>query len=683
MKFDKEILYQLLPAIFRIRDTELGLKLEQEEDPGFSTENYDEIHGPLKALFEVISKEVEGIEENLDQLYDDQFIETCAEWVVPYIGELVGTRSLISINDPKFSQRSEVANTIQYRRRKGTAFVIEQLARDVTGWDANVVEFFQVLATTQYMNHLRPKNLSISGVKDWNQLEYANTPFDQMPKTVDVRRIVNNRGKYNIQNIGIFLWRIKNYSLTKSPAFKIDDGRYTFDAIGMDTQLYNVPIPEDSIEQLAIPLNVPMPISRRLLHERLEVFYGPNKSMLIYVDGDSILQDKICVCNLSDHVDGGVVTGWINMPEDDKVAIDPVLGRIYIPESLMSPPDEPKVTVTYQYGFTSEMGGGEYDRETTFDNIEEDSIKRVPTDFATIQAALDQMDIEGEGGVIEIEDNEKYIEDLTINIPADKKIEIRVKDGNRPVLILSDKINIAADVRTELIINGLLISGGRVFVDSDSSLSQLRLIHCTIVPSSEETDARIHIASPETRLEIEKSIVGNIEIIEGASAYIEDSIIDATEPELIAYEGLDSSEGGLLHIANSTVIGKVNAKILEMASNTIFTSEILVKQIQKGCIRFSYYPDDISIVPRPYQCQPIMSEEKDGIVPSFTSLIYGDPGYCQLDEHCVIEITQGADDESEMGAFHHLYQPQKVSNLRIRLDEYLRFGMEAGIFFAS
>jgi len=30
-----------------------------------------------------------------------------------------------------------------------------------------------------------------------------------------------------------------------------------------------------------------------------------------------------------------------------------------------------------------------------------------------------------------------------------------------------------------------------------------------------------------------------------------------------------------------------------------------------------------------------------------------------------------------------LKQPQRESNLRIALDEYLRFGLEAGIFFVT
>jgi hypothetical protein len=69
--------------------------------------------------------------------------------------------------------------------------------------------------------------------------------------------------------------------------------------------------------------------------------------------------------------------------------------------------------------------------------------------------------------------------------------------------------------------------------------------------------------------------------------------------------------------------------------------------------------------------------------PVFTSLRYGDAGYCQLSLLCSAAIRQGADDEAEMGAFHNLFQPQRESNLRARLDEYLRFGLEAGIFYAS
>ena len=36
-----------------------------------------------------------------------------------------------------------------------------------------------------------------------------------------------------------------------------------------------------------------------------------------------------------------------------------------------------------------------------------------------------------------------------------------------------------------------------------------------------------------------------------------------------------------------------------------------------------------------------------------------------------------------MGAYCHLKQPQRAANLRLRLDEYLPFGLEAGIIYVT
>src|SRR6476620_11037195 len=158
MPFDTETLYRLLPATYRVRDAEQG--------------------EPLKALIAVLAEQALALEENLDQLYDDQFIETCAEWVAPYIGDLIGYRELYGVIPRISSPRAEVANTIAFRRRKGTAAMLEQLARDVTGWPARAVEFFLLLATTQYMNHIRRQHLAAPDLRKWEPLERIGTPFD-------------------------------------------------------------------------------------------------------------------------------------------------------------------------------------------------------------------------------------------------------------------------------------------------------------------------------------------------------------------------------------------------------------------------------------------------------------------------------------------------------------------------
>src|ERR1700735_2511026 len=118
-------LYQLLPAVYRIRDSAQGQ--------------------PLRALLSLVQQIYDTVEQDILGLYENWFIETCAEWVVPYIGDLLSVRPLYAANADTFSARAYVANTLDFRRRKGTAAMLEQLALDVTGWPAHVVEYFALL----------------------------------------------------------------------------------------------------------------------------------------------------------------------------------------------------------------------------------------------------------------------------------------------------------------------------------------------------------------------------------------------------------------------------------------------------------------------------------------------------------------------------------------------------------
>ena len=245
MSYDPDELYNLLPSVHRVRDTEEG--------------------EPLRELLALITRQVGILEEDLEQLYDNQFIETCAPWVLPYIGDLIGYRSLHPIGPDQLTPRAEVANTIGYRRRKGTASVLEQLARDVTGWNARAVEFFQLLAWTQFMNHVRPTNFYAPDLRQWEPLERLGSAFETTAHTVDVRHVERGEGKYNIPNVGIFLWRLNAYRLRSSPAARVDDHRFLFHPLGVNTPLFNRPQTEKSITHLAEPLNVPEPISRRVL----------------------------------------------------------------------------------------------------------------------------------------------------------------------------------------------------------------------------------------------------------------------------------------------------------------------------------------------------------------------------------------------------------------------------------
>lgn len=695
MSFEAEKLYALLPAMYRIRDAKGD--------------------GALKALVTVIAEQMGVIEENFDQLYDDQFIETCAEWVVPYIGDLVGARGIISFPDAPFSLRGQVAKTIAYRRRKGTAAILEELAFDVTGWKANVVEYFQRLSATQFLNHLRPDNLSIAPVRGRKQLEYINTPFDTVTHSVDVRSIEQRRGKYNIPNIGIYLWRIQSFPLRRSPAYRIDDRRYTFDALGKSLPLYNRVESENDIVHLADPINVPMPIRRMVFREVPEMYYGEDKSVLIITGGNKVLpgdddtlsppgpklSDLICICNLSDIPGGsGTFPDWGNMP-DHKIAIDPVLGRIALPPG--SPPQPIEVKVDYYYGFGAAIGGGGYKRGGSF-STELKNIIKVPQVAATVGIALTMLG--NTSGVIEITNSDYHDLPPALAIPAKAMVEIRATEECRPVMIVKDELKITGGEDAEIIFNGLLFAGGIVNVPFEVSLGKtnelhaIHFRHCTLVPGitpfdsdpSIPTNPRLLVASADTVVNVTRSIVGGMRVDAVATAHITDSILDGGDKTAVAYGGpFDVEEAGALTIENSTVIGKVRTTIMTLASNTIFYAEaetgdtqplVWVKRLQEGCVRFSYVPVP-SRVPRPYHCQPATEADAPGIKPMFTSLRYGDAGYCQLSLPCASEIRLGAENDMEMGVYYHLYQPLREYNLRTRLTEYLRFGLEAGIFYGS
>ncbi|MEO1203077.1 MAG: hypothetical protein AAFX10_10230, partial [Pseudomonadota bacterium] len=75
--------------------------------------------------------------------------------------------------------------------------------------------------------------------------------------------------------------------------------------------------------------------------------------------------------------------------------------------------------------------------------------------------------------------------------------------------------------------------------------------------------------------------------------------------------------------------------------------------------------------------------ERLRVRPQFNSVRYGTPTYCQLASCGPVEIERGADDESEIGVFHDLYQPQRYAKLTARLDEYVPAGMDVGVLRAS
>lgn len=685
MSFDPDTLYALLPQVYRSRDHS----------------------GALKALVRVLAEQAEVLEEDLARLYDNHFIETCEEWVVPYIGALVGTRGLSAIPSQAARHRNEVANTLALRRRKGTAAALEQLAEDITDLDAVVVEYFRHLATTQYLKHLRPANQAFASLRHHAALEAVGTPFDTLARSADVRPIARGRGRHNIPNVGIFLWPLAAQPVSSATAFKVDDFRYCFDPLGRSIPLVTRPAPEAGIASLAGPRNVPQPISRRRLADDLAAYYGVGLSILLRVDGSdwlppldahgvplAPLASMVRVCNLSDLTDAsGSVTGWAHCPVSGAVAIDPVLGRIAFPSGEAAPSS---VEVSCQRAFGLPLGGGEYPREAA----PAEPVRLAAG--ASLQAALSAVG--AIGGVVELTDNAYYpAASLAVHVAAGQAVTLRAAAGRRPVLVLGGELVVHGGEASAFALEGLLVAGGAIhaprndLVDGHANrLHSLSLSHCTLVPGAtpamagipaQAARARLVADVPGLEVTIEHSICGALQADNECSLVrITGSIVDALAPVGLAFGGVSGGAGAPLHLDASTLVGRVNTAEMRLASNTLFQAAALAPgaapvqaaRTDTGCVRFCHVPPG-SVLPRPYRCLPAAPADALRLKPVFASLRYGDAAYGQLAPHTAREIREGADDGGEIGAFHAMYLPQRLAALRARLDEFLRLGLAAGV----
>lgn len=700
-----ERLYALLPAVYRLRDAEIG--------------------EPLRALMAAFAEQFAALEENVEQLYDDQFIETCAGWVAPYIGDLIGYRPLHGVAPKVASPRAEVADTIALRRRKGTALMLEQLASDVTDWPAHAVEFFELLTTTQYMKHIRLQAPATANLRDLKATFLEGGAFGSFAHTPEMRRPESRAGRYNIPNIGIFLWRLVALKLT-ALALVPDPGdasgrKFRVNPLGADLRLFRRAQTEGDISHLAEPINAPEPLSVRLMalavkaaqasltpapDAVLDDDYGDGESLLLARPGNPpapVPVGKIRVCDLRDiHDAGGAVIGWNHETAvaAGTIGVDPERGRV-----LLGAPADGPLLATFHYGCVREFGGGEYGRSP------EGEALATQQSVASGDPLQPKLDAVSGGGRLLINDSLTYAQTPVFKVDAvtaagapGLTVVAAARNGARPLIKAAGDIALSIGARGRLVIDGIVFSGGalRLAAAADDEPRELVLRDCTLVPglalkpdgSAVSPGApSLIVENPFAKVTLERCIAGPILVTTDAEITLTDSIVDAGAPESVAYAGgAAGGPGGTLMVQECTLVGKVHAKAIALASNSLFFARlgpkpgetwiapIIAERRQQGCMRFSFVPSG-SITPRRYRCIP--DDVHPDALPHFASLRYGDPAYAQLRGVTDISIRAGAEDEGEMGVLHALFQPQRETNLRIRLDEYLRFGLHAGFIYAS
>ncbi|MET0830092.1 MAG: hypothetical protein ABWY26_11260, partial [Microbacterium sp.] len=516
--------------------------------------------------------------------------------------------------------------------------------------------------------------------------------------------------------------------LARSPLVHVaDQDRFRFDPLGADAPLFSLPRAETDIVHLAEPRDVPQPIGRRWAVANASALYGPSVAgarRSILLERQAGAAEPVPVpgrivrfCDLSDVPGGG--GAWAHRPVADEVAIDPVLGRVFLGTALA--PGE-RLLGSVAFGMAVPSGAGNTRPVRTLP----------PGDVAVVsggaspQAALTAA---AEGGTVRILDSDRYENALTIATvtgPAntdDVEVRLEASPGARPTLRMT-KLTLAPAPRTRVVLQGLVISGGPVVLDEvgDTQRRTIEIRDCTLVPGHERTPdgmprrperASLIVLDPSAVVKIERSVLGAIVAVEGAVIEIVDSIVDASRRTAVAICGRAPTGGlrtvttvadmaigdglepaGIVDLTATTVVGGIRCTTLD-ASNSLLVAAlapadvrpaaVFAERKQEGCLRYTFVPPE-SRTGRRFHCVPDPDDtphERRATRPRFDDMRFGSPGYLRLHTATHPRIRRGADDESEMGATHRIYAPQREANLAIRMDEYLRLGLSAGWFSAT
>lgn len=472
-------LWALLPAGYRAQDSD-----------SFGA------NGPLREIVNRIGAQAAVLRRSIDRMWDDQSIETCDDWLIPYIGALLDV-NLVSGLDAR-GQRLDVAKTIYYRRRKGTVAILEEIATNITGWDAKVVEFFRRLGRTRHgldppigtaagdpgVAELqlaeglvgRLTHTGIGGFADLRNVygaTKAHTAFDEFFHTADLRRGRGRFGWYGIPKLGVFLWRL--LSLPVGPVTPVPvlgcPGWFTFDPTGRDVPLFGQARPSNAFGNNWVSpgeAQLPTPISQTLLDNDLAI-----TPSILYPASLSVAQFLASPPE-------------INVVPASDVTLRPERGCFR--HNAGSPPLPGDIVASYCYGFPSEIGAGPYDRRLGTIAIETPDALSALSGGSAAPIALP------DGGTVVIVDSFTYggLADATVRT----SLTLRGGPRQRPLIRLPEgggPVTITGLPGSRLSLDGIFLSGGDLVLQG--SFDAVTLSCCTLDPGSEAA-SEVAPASP-------------------------------------------------------------------------------------------------------------------------------------------------------------------------------------------
>ena len=179
------------------------------------------------ALLQAVEGQWLDLAADVDQVLDDAFPDSAADWALPYLAQVLGL--------PPDAGRTEIGSVTALRRRRGTPSAIEDFATVVTGWQARVTEGWQTTLWSQQLGHPVRRTASLSMRRREHLL--AGTGLDP------ARRSVTPGGSYHpaAATATVFPWQVRRFDAVE--VCPLADGLLALHPLGLPAPLYLRPDP--------------------------------------------------------------------------------------------------------------------------------------------------------------------------------------------------------------------------------------------------------------------------------------------------------------------------------------------------------------------------------------------------------------------------------------------------------
>lgn len=650
--------------------------------PGFHR-GRDAAHGaPLKTLLDVMETELAAVRANIALLYDAWFIETCPDWAVSYIADLLGMDEALTGTDSP-GLRALVANTTHYQRERGTLKTLGHAATAGTGWPVLAGDLGARMVRTHGTRGMGGPSLGTLRLSGDAQPGGAAAimrahAITSVRGTGDRVRVPGEVAGPRPANVALLVWRLRSQFLHAVEAATLGEGRCSLHPMGLDAPLFTAPGRLPIAGPAPDPDDIPQPLTRLMLASLL-VDQAP-LPLTIRVRRDGTWR----TLNPA-HFAAADLGAWPTAPvlDADDALIDPELGRVVVagtPEVVL---------VDHAVGLVDALGGGSYGRADRLvapdpgtwtarvGGLAEDPAGAPPADglhwFATLTEALAGCPAEATDILIEIADSRIHrlpapargdgrvtglldrSDPATLALRAGgKHLVIQAMDGCRPCIEGSLSIS-GAGAPARVALSGLWWHG-RLTLLGDTDLM---LLDCTVWPAFGAAVAAPPDATAHRAVMLLHSITGPLRLpARNTVLEVRSSIVDGKGAAAVA--GSVGSIGGVAYgpapvLETSTLLGDLTVSRVPAPGDSLVTGRIVTRQRTLPAAAMA----------------------------SFRSRRFGHPAYAALADDCPEAITRGAADGGELGVFHACRNHSRMEVLARVIDAYLPEGLSSAVRFMT